>query len=60
MNDVPTNGKVEITVRRAELEHALVLERQPGSDVCMAGTCQLQVGINDIDPEHMGSRKELG
>jgi hypothetical protein len=60
MNDVTANGKVKTVVRHAEFEYALALEPQPRSEVSVAGTCQFQVFVNDVDSEHTGLGKDLG
>jgi hypothetical protein len=60
MNDMTADGKVETFIRRAEFEYALALEPKPRSKVGIPGTRQFQMFVDDIDSEHMGTRKELG
>ena len=49
LNDVAAYGEVETAVGGGELEHALMLEGEPGRKPCIARARDLQVRIDDVD-----------
>ena len=60
MQDVAAYGEIETAIGGAQLEDALVLERQPGREPGVARASEIQMMVDDIDAEHAGFWKEFG
>src|SRR5438270_12296276 len=60
VQDVPANREIETLVGRFQFEHALVFERQAGRKACIARSRQVQVMVDDIYSENVGSWKKIG
>ena len=59
MYDVPAYREIESTVRSLQFVNALVLESQPWRQVCIAGSREIQVLVNDVHSEYGGLWKKL-
>jgi hypothetical protein len=60
MNYVPAYAEVKTTVSGFEPENALTLKDQPGRKLSVARSRKLQMVVDDVYAEHLGSRKKFG
>ena len=60
MQNMTAYGEVETAIRGRELEYALMLERQPGREMCVPRSGEIQVLVNNVDSQDMSARKEFG
>jgi hypothetical protein len=60
MQHMPANRKIETPIGGTQPEDALVLERQPGTEIRVARSCQIQMVVDDVHAEHGGSREKCG